>query len=49
MIVGRSRELGLLERALDVAAAGEATRMLVVGAAGIGKTALVDVVAAPRC
>ena len=45
MIVGRSRELALLEQTLDGAARGGASRLLLVGEAGIGKTALLEVAA----
>jgi DNA-binding CsgD family transcriptional regulator len=42
VIVGRSRELALLEQTLDGATRGGASRLLLVGEAGIGKTALLD-------
>ena len=45
VIVGRSRELALLEQTLDGAARGGASRLLLVGEAGIGKTALLEVAA----
>jgi DNA-binding CsgD family transcriptional regulator len=45
VIVGRSRELALLEQTLDGATRGGAARLLLVGEAGIGKTALLDVAA----
>jgi predicted ATPase len=40
--VGRGRELGQLERALDATRAGSGTTALVAGEAGIGKTRLVS-------
>jgi DNA-binding CsgD family transcriptional regulator/tetratricopeptide (TPR) repeat protein len=41
VFVGRARELGELERALDAARAGTGASVLVAGEAGIGKTRLV--------
>jgi predicted ATPase len=40
VFVGRARELGELERALDAARAGSGTAVMVAGDAGIGKTRL---------
>ena len=40
MFVGRGRELGELERALDITRAGSGATVLVAGEAGIGKTRL---------
>ena len=40
VFVGRARELGELERALDAARAGTGAAVLVAGEAGIGKTRL---------
>ena len=40
MFVGRARELGELEHALDAARAGTGATVLVAGQAGIGKTRL---------
>jgi predicted ATPase len=40
VFVGRGRELGQLERALDAARAGSGTTVLIAGEAGIGKTRL---------
>ena len=42
VFVGRGRELGQLERALDATRAGSGTTALVAGEAGIGKTRLVS-------
>ena len=42
VFVGRARELGELERALDAARAGTGAAVLVAGEAGIGKTRLVS-------
>ena len=42
MFVGRARELGALQRALDAARAGHGASVLVAGEAGIGKTRLVS-------
>jgi DNA-binding CsgD family transcriptional regulator/tetratricopeptide (TPR) repeat protein len=44
--VGRGRELGQLERALDATRAGSGTAVLVAGEAGIGKTRLASELAA---
>ena len=41
-LIGRTRELGELEAALDDATAGRGSLVLVVGAPGIGKTRLAD-------
>jgi DNA-binding CsgD family transcriptional regulator/tetratricopeptide (TPR) repeat protein len=41
VFVGRAREFGQLERALDGARAGSGTTVLIAGEAGIGKTTLV--------
>jgi DNA-binding CsgD family transcriptional regulator/tetratricopeptide (TPR) repeat protein len=46
VFVGRARELGRLERALDAARAGSGTIALVAGDAGIGKSRLASEVAA---
>jgi DNA-binding CsgD family transcriptional regulator/tetratricopeptide (TPR) repeat protein len=46
VFVGRGRELGQLERALDATRAGSGTTALVTGEAGIGKTRLVSELAA---
>jgi DNA-binding CsgD family transcriptional regulator/tetratricopeptide (TPR) repeat protein len=46
VFVGRARELGQLERALDAARAGGSTAVLVAGDAGIGKTRLASELAA---
>jgi DNA-binding NarL/FixJ family response regulator len=45
-LVGRAAELARLERAAAAAAAGRSTVVALVGAYGLGKTALLDVVAA---
>jgi DNA-binding CsgD family transcriptional regulator/tetratricopeptide (TPR) repeat protein len=42
MFVGRARELGALQRALDAARAGHGAGVLVAGEAGVGKTRLVS-------
>ncbi|HUS62781.1 MAG TPA: BREX system ATP-binding domain-containing protein, partial [Acidimicrobiales bacterium] len=41
-LVGRQRELGVLDAALDEASAGRTRMVLVRGDAGIGKTRLVE-------
>ena len=41
-LVGRDREIAVLEEAFDRAAAGGCSGVLIGGAAGVGKTALVD-------
>jgi predicted ATPase len=46
VFVGRVRELGQLERALDATQAGSGTTVLVTGEAGIGKTRLASELAA---
>jgi MoxR-like ATPase len=46
VFVGRVRELGQLERALEAARAGSGTAVLVAGEAGIGKTRLASELAA---
>ena len=46
VFVGRARELGRLERALDATRAGSGTTALVAGDAGIGKSRLVSELAA---
>jgi DNA-binding CsgD family transcriptional regulator/tetratricopeptide (TPR) repeat protein len=46
VFVGRARELGRLERALDAARAGSGATVLVAGEAGIGKTRLAAELAA---
>ena len=42
MLVGRDRECARIERLLECARAGAAGALVVVGEAGIGKTALLD-------
>jgi nucleotide-binding universal stress UspA family protein len=42
MLVGRDRECALVDRLLERARAGAAGVLLVVGEAGMGKTALLD-------
>jgi hypothetical protein len=49
VFVGRSRELGELERALATTQAGTGTSVLVAGDAGIGKTRLTTEVATRAC
>jgi DNA-binding CsgD family transcriptional regulator len=46
VLVGRGRELGELERALDAARAGSGVTVLVAGEAGIGKTRIASELAA---
>ena len=45
-LIGRARELGLLDRALDEVRAGGTRAVAIVGEAGIGKSALLDALAA---
>lgn len=46
MLVGRHRECGTLDRLIKTVSAGESQALVVVGEAGVGKTALLDYVAA---